>query len=48
MCLKKGKVTINQIDYISSSIKNLDKYEITEDEYYLSLKKEILKNFVNR
>ena len=46
--LKKGKVTINQIDYISSTIKNLDKYEITEDEYYLSLKKEILKNFVNR
>jgi hypothetical protein len=42
--LSKNKITINQIDYISSTIKNLDKYEITEDKYYLSLKKEISKN----
>ena len=42
--LSKGIIPINQIDYIINTIKNLNKFEITEDKYYLSLKKEISKN----
>ena len=42
--LDKKKVIINQVDYILPTIKNLSKYEIYKDNYYLSLKKEILKS----
>lgn len=42
--LNKKKLVINQIEYISNTIKNLDKFPIFKDKYYLSLKKEIFKN----